>query len=164
MKAIVMIFKLSIFLTLAIPFRLQAQNPIVAAIKTNRGNLYYPRSVERFYRQNDYQLVWIALDTVKTHAAEAMLMLDCVKLYGLSRNDYHPKQLIYDQLHKLKEPGGTDEEKVLYDILLTDATIRLMNDLHFGKLNPVYSRAKIDRGMQFKAGDALKAGIETRIF
>ncbi|MDB5022250.1 MAG: L,D-transpeptidase family protein [Mucilaginibacter sp.] len=57
-----------------------------------------------------------------------MLMLDCVKLYGLNHHDYHPKQLIYDQLHKLVEKVGTKAEKARYDILLTDAMIRLVND------------------------------------
>jgi murein L,D-transpeptidase YcbB/YkuD len=164
MKALIIMFKLSILLILLIPLQLKAQNPIAIAIKKNRANLYYPRSVERFYKQNNYQLVWIAPDTVKTHASEAMLMLDCVKLYGLNHLDYHPKQLIYDQLHKLVEKGGTKAEKAHYDILLTDAMIRLMNDLHYGKLNPVYTSAKIDRGVRFRAEKELQIAIESTAF
>ena len=164
MKAAILIFKLSILLSLAVQLRLQAQNPIVTAIKKSRVSLYYPRSVERFYKQNGYQLVWIAPDTVKTHASEAMLMLDCVKLYGLSHADYHPKQLLYDQLHKLIEKGGTKAEKAHYDILLTDAMIRLMNDLHYGKLNPVYTSAKIDRGVRFRAEKELQIAIGNTTF
>jgi murein L,D-transpeptidase YcbB/YkuD len=164
MKATMLIFKLSIFISLAASLRLQAQNPIVSAIKKNRVDLYYPRSVERFYKQNGYHLVWIAPDTVKTHASEAMLMLDCVKLYGLNHLDYHPKQLVYDQLHKLVEKGGTKAEKALYDILLTDAVIRLMNDLHYGKLNPVYTSAKIDGGVGFRAEKELHTAIESTAF
>ncbi|MDB5144917.1 MAG: hypothetical protein JWQ66_3630 [Mucilaginibacter sp.] len=156
--------KLSILIILLLPFRLQAQNSIALTIKKSRASLYYPQSVERFYKQNGYQLVWIAPDTVKTHASEAMLMLDCVKLYGLNHNDYHPKQLLYDQLYKLVEKGGTKAEKARYDILLTDAMIRLMNDLHYGKLNPVYIAAKIDKGVEFKAEEELQKAIENTEF
>jgi murein L,D-transpeptidase YcbB/YkuD len=164
MKTILAIFRLLLFVVLFIPFGLQAQNSIVAALKKSRVALYYPRSVERFYKQNGYQLVWIAPDTVKTHAWEAMLMLDCVKLYGLSHTDYHPKQLVYDQLHKLVEKGGTKAEKAHYDILLTDAMIRLMNDLHYGKLNPIYTSGKIDRGVKFKTEEELQLAIEGQAF
>jgi murein L,D-transpeptidase YcbB/YkuD len=163
-RAIALLLKLSIFILLLIPFELCAQNPIASSIKGNRKNLYYPHSVERFYKQNGYQLVWIAPDTVKTHASEAMLMLDCVKLYGLNHNDYHPKQLIYDQLHKLVEKGGTKADKASYDIFLTDAMIRLMNDMHYGKLNPVYTAPKIDRGVEFKADEELQKAIASTEF
>ena len=164
MRAAPLMFKLSIFTILLLPLQLWAQNPVKFAIKKSKVNLYYPRSVERFYRQNGYRLVWIAPDTVKTHASEAMLMLDCVKLYGLSHKDYHPKQLLYDQLHKLVEKGGTKAETARYDILLTDALIRLINDLHYGKLNPVYTAAKIDKGVEFKAGEELQRAIESIAF
>jgi len=164
MKASVIMFKLSILLILLIPSQLKAQSTVALAIKKNRANLYYPLSVERFYRQNGHQLVWIAPDTVKTHAWQAMLMLDCVKLYGLSHADYHPKQLIYDQLHKLVDHGGTQAEKADYDILLTDAMIRLMNDLHYGKLNPVYTTVKIDRGVRFRAEKELQIAIQSSAF
>ncbi len=164
MKATVIMLKLSIFFILLISLQLKAQNPIALAIKKNRSNLYYPHSVERFYKQNGYKLVWIAPDTVKTHAWEAMLMLDCVRLYGLSHNDYHPKQLTYDQLHKLVDQGGTQAEKAHYDILLTDAMIRLMNDLHYGKLNPVYTAIKIDHGVRFRAEKELQIAIQSTAF
>jgi murein L,D-transpeptidase YcbB/YkuD len=164
MKAPMIMFRLSIFILLLLSFQVRAQNPVALAIKRNRADLYYPHSVERFYKQNDYKLAWIAPDTVKTHAWEAMLMLDCVRLYGLSHMDYHPKQLIYDQLHNLVEQGGTDAEKARYDILLTDAMIRLMNDLHYGKLNPVYTTRKIDHGLRFKAWKELQMAIESQKF
>jgi L,D-transpeptidase YcbB len=163
-KAAVIMFKLSIFLILLTPLQLQGQNSIDLAIKKSRANLYYPRSVEWFYKQNGYKLTWIAPDTVKTHAWEAMLMLDCVKLYGLSHNDYHPKQLVYDRLHTLVEQGGANTEKALFDILLTDAMIRLINDMHYGKLNPIYTAVKIDRGVSFKAGKELQLAIESQDF
>ncbi|GAC1312602.1 MAG: hypothetical protein NVSMB24_34430 [Mucilaginibacter sp.] len=51
---------------------------IIKAITAKSPGLYFPASVKRFYENNGYQLTWIAPATVKTHASEAMLMLDCV--------------------------------------------------------------------------------------
>jgi hypothetical protein len=41
------LFRLSLFIVLQMPFRLSAQ--IQQALKMERGNSYYPISVERFY-------------------------------------------------------------------------------------------------------------------
>ncbi|WP_259067355.1 hypothetical protein HDF24_12250 [Mucilaginibacter sp. X4EP1] len=151
------LFRLSFFIALLMPFRLIAQ--IQHVLKMDRSNLYYPLSVERFYRQNGYQLAWIAPDTVKTHAWDAMLLLDCVKQYGLNHEDYHPKQLLYSQLHKLIAQKDSPEDAAAYDILLTDAMIRFINDLHYGKLNPVYTIKKIDIGVKFKADRELLSAL-----
>jgi murein L,D-transpeptidase YcbB/YkuD len=147
--------KLLLFIILLISVQVKAQNPIVTGIESIRGNLYYPRSVERFYRQNDYKLAWIAPDTVKTHSWDALLLLDCVRQYGLFHDDYHPKELLYDTMHRLIEKGSTDAEKARTDIFLTDAMIRFINDLHFGKLNPAYAKTGIDKGSHFKADNVL---------
>ena len=121
--------------------------------------MYYPHEVARFYKQNGYKLAWIAPDTIKTHAWDAMLLLDCVRQYGLNHNDYHPKELLYDTLHRLIEKTGTDAEKARFDILLTDAMIRFMNDLHYGKLNPVYTRLIIDRRAAFRVDSVLSIAL-----
>jgi murein L,D-transpeptidase YcbB/YkuD len=156
------IFRLFFFIVLLMPLRLNAQ--IKRTLEKERGALYYPISVERFYQQNGYQLAWIAPDTIKTHAWDAMLLLDCVKQYGLNHGDYHPKQLLYPELHKLIDHKGIPEEAAAYDILLTDAIIRFINDLHFGKLNPVYTTEKIDNGVQFKAESELLIALQGNDF
>src|SRR6187402_1169849 len=152
-KAISLLFKLTVMLV--IPLQIMAQNPVTDAIKRNRAGLYYPNSVERFYKENGYNLAWIAPDTIKTHAWDAMLLLDCVLHYGLSHADYHPKQLQYVTLHKLINQKGTADENASYDVLLTDAMISFINNLHYGKLNPDYSPTKIDAGTNFKADKEL---------
>jgi len=157
-------FRLSLFIVLLIPFQLKAQNSIISAIKKQRAILYYPRSVERFYKQNGYKLAWIAPDTVRTHAWDAMLLLDCVRQYGLNHEDYHPNLLLYPTLHKLIEQKRNSEEKAIYDVLLTDAMIRFINDLHYGKLNPVYTRAKIDQGTRFEAYAVLLLASQSNNF
>ncbi|HAL81172.1 MAG TPA: hypothetical protein DCO83_02190 [Mucilaginibacter sp.] len=67
----------------------------------NEKHLNYPASVARFYQQSGYKLSWIAPETVKMHASEAMLMLDCVMQYGLNPPDYHPGELLYEKLNDL---------------------------------------------------------------
>jgi len=122
---------------------------ISAIIKTSiaRSNgLYFPASVKRVYENNGYQLIWIAPATVKTHAAESMLLLDCVLQFGLNYADYHPKFLTYQKLKSLTEnfDKQSNSEKAEFDVVLTDALITYMNHLHYGKLNPYYPADKIE--------------------
>jgi len=121
---------------------------VVSALATPKNELYFPLSVERFYEKNDYKLVWVAPDTIKTHVSDAMLLLDCVLHYGLSHKDYHPNDLTYDKLSELRAMASKadDPEKARFDVLLTDAMITFINNLHYGKLNPDYLAAKIDSG------------------
>jgi len=148
------------------PLQLKAASDtaISRALNSSRQNLYYPRSVERFYKANGYKLTWIAADTVKTHIWDAMLLLDCIRQYGLNRKDYHPKQLLYPELHKLIQQNKQDEATAMYDIFLTDAIIRFINDLHYGKLNPVYKTRNIDKGTKFKAYLVLTAALNSSDF
>jgi murein L,D-transpeptidase YcbB/YkuD len=147
-----------------VPFRIWGQADIVVAIKSIKATLYYPNSVERFYRQNGYKLAWIAPDTVKTHAWDAMLLLDCVKQYGLNHEDYHPKQLLYPLLHQLIEQKNNTKETAIYDVLLTDAMVRFINDLHYGKLNPLFPPDQVDKGVSLKAEKVLSNALQGNAF
>jgi len=132
------------------------------------NELYYPHSVERFYRQNGYKQTWIAPETVKTHASEALLMLDCSLQFGLSYADYHPKYLTYEKLNLLTQKfnAQSDDEKAAFDVMLTDALITFMNHLHYGKLNPEYPASKIDDGNigGFDAAMALSTVLSQKDF
>ena len=161
---IITVAKLIIMLLLWLPLQLRARTPIRQIIQQNKSSLYYPRSVERFYKANGYQMAWVAPDTVKSHVYDAMLLLDCVRQYGLSHADYHPKQLLYLTLQKLVKSQGTKDEEAAFDILMTDAMIRFVNNLHYGKLNPVYTPAKLDRGVKFKADAALLVALKSTNF
>jgi len=112
--------------------------------------VYYPASVLRFYQRNGFQPVWVNTGKNPKQTWEAMLMLDCVLQFGLSHDDYHPKDLSYDLLHKILEKPLiiSDAEKAKYDVLLTDAVITFMNHLHYGKLNPDFTADKIDAGIR----------------
>jgi len=121
--------------------------------------LYFPNSVKRFYDANNGDAAWVKEGSNPKQTWEAMLLLDCVLQYGLSHDDYHPKELLYKPLHEmLEEPGKVgNSDKAKFDILLSDAMITFMNNLHYGKLNPVYYTDKIDAGLMlpFRAEDAL---------
>jgi murein L,D-transpeptidase YcbB/YkuD len=121
--------------------------------------LYFPNSVKRFYDANYGEAAWVKEQSNSKQTWEAMLLLDCVLQYGLSHDDYHPKELLYKPLHEmLEEPGKiSNSDKAKFDILLSDAMISFMNNLHYGKLNPVYYTEKIDAGLMlpFHAEDAL---------
>jgi len=121
--------------------------------------LYFPNSVRRFYEANNGDAAWVKEGSNPKQTWEAMLLLDCVLQFGLSHNDYHPKELLYKPLHEmLEEPGKVgNSTKAKFDILLSDAMITFMNNLHYGKLNPVYYTGKIDTDLMlpFHAEDAL---------
>lgn len=145
---------------------------ITASIKSQlaaqRNDLYFPNSVERFYRHTGLKLAWIAPDTVKTHATDAMLLLDCVVTYGLKHADYHPDQLLYDKLKLLRSSTGpvSNRQKAMFDILLTDAILAFENNLHYGRLNPNYPAAKIDSGIKggFNAEKVLINALKSQQF
>ncbi|WP_419701557.1 L,D-transpeptidase family protein [Mucilaginibacter sp. NFX135] len=117
--------------------------------------LYYPKSVQRFYQQNRFKPAWIKPQSGTGPAWQTMLMLDCVLQFGLSHADYHPQELQYSRLHDILDiPGKVKPDlQARFDIMLTDAAITFMNYLHYGKLNPEFSASRIDKGidMEFEA-------------
>jgi hypothetical protein len=72
---------------LLLPFRIKAQNLVAGAIKQHVEQLHYLHSVECFYQQEGFRLVWVLKDTVKTPAWDAMVLLECALQYGLNPSD-----------------------------------------------------------------------------
>lgn len=101
--------------------------------QTRQSKLYYPKSVNRYYHQNGFQLMWIKSKDQAKQTWEAMMLLDCVLQFGLSHADYHPKELIYDDLRTMINSTGkvTVGAQTRFDVLLTDAIITLVNHLHY---------------------------------
>lgn len=136
-------------------------------LRNNKNDLYYPETVKRFYKQADHKFLWVLPDTVKNHTWEAMLMLDCVLQFGLNHKDFHPEKLLFDRLHKLIDHYDTVSytEKAKFDVLLTDAMLTFINQLHYGKLNPDYPAVKIDREkVDFRADQALFNAFQSKDF
>ncbi|TCD04415.1 hypothetical protein EZ449_17410 [Pedobacter frigidisoli] len=142
-----------------------AQNPVISFTKEGETNelisqetkmqlvecknvLNYPKSVERFYKINSYKLSWVNKLNHNRQLAPAMLILDCVKQFGLNRDDFHANNLLYKQIETLAEvpemlSGG---QRAIFDVLMTDAMITFMNHLHYGKFNTSLTPTKIDDG------------------
>ncbi|ASU31968.1 L,D-transpeptidase scaffold domain-containing protein [Mucilaginibacter xinganensis] len=137
----------------ALTGRIGEDTSVTANIKVMLNNnklkpsLYFPGSVKRFYNQRDFSPNWVNPKENTKQTWEAMLLLDCVLQYGLAHEDYHPREILYDKLHTILENPEkvSNSEKARYDILLTDALITFMNHLHFGKLNPEFTPARIDQ-------------------
>jgi L,D-transpeptidase YcbB len=117
-------------------------------LKSSELNLYYPKTVSRLYQEKKFKPLWIKPQGGEGEAWQAMLLIDCVKQFGLSYADYHPKELLYDQLHNIldtpKKVSITKQAR--FEIVLTDAIITFINHLHYGKLNPYFTMGQIDAG------------------
>ncbi|MDP9077034.1 MAG: L,D-transpeptidase family protein [Bacteroidota bacterium] len=128
--------------------------------------LYYPKSVMRFYGQINFQPAWIRPQNGEGQTWQAMLLLDCVLQYGLSHDDYHPKELLYDKLHNILDTPGkvSISEQAHFEITLTDAIITLINNLHYGKLNPEFSATWIDADNKnsFRAEAGLSLALQQK--
>lgn len=146
--------------------------PIAESLKSqltsHKNDLYYPKSVARFYQQNGYRLLWLAPGSIRTPATEAMLMLDCVFPFGLAYEDYHPDELLADKLYYFSthfDQTGNDR-KSSFDILLTDALLYMINNLHYGKLNPDFPASYLDTASanEFIASQLLRSAIQGKGF
>lgn len=129
---------------------------------SNELNLYYPNSVKRFYQKSNFTSPWLKPQSGTGATWQAMLMIDCVLQFGLSHDDYHPHELIYSELHNIFEKPGTVsiQKQARFDIMLTDAIINFINNLHFGKLNPDFPPAIVDNASTgFSAVDVLTIAL-----
>ncbi|MEO5891293.1 MAG: L,D-transpeptidase family protein [Ferruginibacter sp.] len=134
----------------------------------NGDGLYYPKSVARFYADNRFESIWVKTGTNLKPTWEAMLIIDCVLQFGLEHSDYHPDELLYPTLHAMLDTPAnfSNARKARFDIMLTDALINLMNHLHHGKLNPVFTADKIDADTlaNFRAEAALANALHQNDF
>lgn len=112
------------------------------------NTLNFPVTVKRFYTQNPSAAQWIKDDENIKPTTDAMLLLDCVRQYGLKKENYHPKELTYGLLHDVlsKENMASNEQKAMFDILLTDAMVSMIYHLHYGAFNPVLTSKILDSG------------------
>lgn len=130
--------------------------------------LTYPNSVKRFYAEKKFQSIWFQNHSKPTKTWESMLLLDCVLQYGLSKDDYHQGELLYPKLREMmNDPKKViAKDKARFEIVLTDALLTFINDMHFGMANPIFSRAKIDNGNidSFNAETVLANAFEAKDF
>ncbi|MDO3643683.1 L,D-transpeptidase family protein [Mucilaginibacter sp. L3T2-6] len=127
------------------------------------SQLYFPKSAIRFYTVRGFRPAWLnpAGGDIKT--LQALKIINCVSQYGLSCTDYH-----LDELPDGRPPGIADTagkavalRRARYEILLTDAMLTLINNLHFGKMNSDHPSGRIDRDStgKFQAGQILQTAL-----
>ncbi|WAC39403.1 L,D-transpeptidase family protein [Pedobacter sp. SL55] len=115
---------------------------------TDTALLNFPKTVERYYQAKAFRLSWVEKGHWNAKTAIAMMLLDCVRQFGLDPQDYHPNELLYSRLALLEQyPDSLSEVgRRAFDEFLTDAVITMINHLHYGKFNPFYSASEIDNG------------------
>lgn len=141
---------------------LKTSNPITSLLaeNTNLTKLHYPQSVIRFYAKNNAEYAWFDVGEKSGQSELAMLLLEYSYRFGLSLSDYHLDVISLEKLRKLRDKPTetTQKEKAMFDILMTDALITFINNLHFGKYNPSYSSSYIDTNdiKEFRAENVLQ--------
>lgn len=127
--------------------------------------LNFPNTVKRYYISNTFEANWLRPAQNIGSTASAMLLLDCVRQYGLQRTTYHPQALDYVQMYAVlnTEKRCSAQQQVEFEVMLTDAMISMINHLHFGAYNPYLSNLVIDNGIadQLKAEDFLRNAINS---
>jgi murein L,D-transpeptidase YcbB/YkuD len=152
-----------------LPTKVQRDTSISAEIKiqlddlSNEGLFHFPHSVSRFYRSYNFQPIWVTPGSDPRRTWEGVLLINCVLQFGLCHADYHPKEIDYARLRTILEhPEQVNNyEKARFDLMITDALITFINHLHYGKLNPYFTAAKVDAGTDtgFNAGKTLTLAL-----
>jgi len=137
-------------------------------LDAGKALLNFPKTVERYYQTKSFRLSWVEKGQKNANTETAMMLLDCVRQFGLNPADYHPNELLYSKLKILTESPDSliEGERTIFDLLLTDAIITMMNHLHYGKFNPGFSKQEIDNGnlSRFNADFALFRIINSKDF
>ncbi|MFD0940224.1 L,D-transpeptidase family protein [Pedobacter boryungensis] len=112
--------------------------------------LNFPNTVKRFYEKSNFETNWLTSEENSGPTVMAMLLLDCVKQYGLQLRDYHPEILTYEKLHNLFSVNSqiSTAQKIEFELMLSDAMVSMINNLHYGAFNPTLNRFSIDNGIK----------------
>lgn len=118
-----------------IPGAIAAQFSDLAAQTTpaiGASPLAAPQILQQFYARRDFAPVW-------DQGRRAQALIDAVRdsgEEGLSPADYHFSELVR-RWFEVAGGGATDPQRAQFDLLMTDAAIRLGYHLWFGKVDPV---------------------------
>ena len=88
-----------------------------------------PDFIQSFYALRNHDVAWLGKSTEKQLFTEIVASQD----HGLRPEDFH-----LDTLTSLREAARTGDRAAVaeYEIVATDAAIRLLHHLYFGKVNP----------------------------
>ena len=85
--------------------------------------------VPRFYEQRDFAPAWTQLDAVNELLAE----LEKGVAQGFNQSDFHLPELF--ELYATAQ-NGNDADKAKFDVLASDAAVKLIHHVVFGKVDP----------------------------
>lgn len=121
-----------------------ADDPLTAAISTELDTLLDPQvttihgasialseSLRDFYSRRAFRPAWSRSQA----SAQLFQALDDSYQDGLDPQDYH-LSLLRELAAQVQQPGATSSLRAQYDILLTEALLRLAYHLSFGKVDP----------------------------
>jgi murein L,D-transpeptidase YcbB/YkuD len=91
----------------------------------------WPALIQEFYARRSFHPAW----TSARIAQELQRALEDSRLDGLDPEDYH-LPLLKQLAGEIASPSATDALRAQFDVLSTDATVRLGYHLSFGKVDP----------------------------
>src|ERR1051326_1284662 len=97
----------------------------------------FPRqraSVKSFYEETGYKLAWSENGKPTRQARELVQILNDAEQKGLDSKDYDGGR--WAERVKSLEGGGSEAERVKFDVALTVSGTRYISDLYFGAVNP----------------------------
>ncbi|UOQ96502.1 L,D-transpeptidase family protein [Hymenobacter sp. 5317J-9] len=115
--------------------------------------------VRAFYNPT-YEPIWTTADSLTTDAAAAWQQLSRAAELGLPA-DYLPAALVAlrDSLALPADPGRRSWQRARLELQLSDAVLRLMRDLHRGRLRPQAEPAWARGGAKWQPVAALRAAL-----
>ena len=91
-------------------------------------------SVKSFYEETGYKLAWSENGKPTRQARELIQILNDAEQKGLDSKDYDGGR--WAERVKALEGGGSEAERVKFDVALTVSGTRYISDLYFGAVNP----------------------------
>lgn len=98
--------------------------------------LYYPEMVGKFYADRFFQPAWLQNGQLSCEGYELRYQVQQSRFDGLLPEDYHLNILneLFENAAEEDDEGASHEMAIL-DIMLTDAYMRLVTHLYFGKVD-----------------------------
>ena len=98
-------------------------------LEESSDSLYNREAVSNFYEENDYEPVWNSRELREN----LFRNIENIEAEGLFFEDYHGEKLqnLFRSLN-----SNSDEANTSLEVLLTDASLKLIDHLATGKLNP----------------------------
>ncbi len=112
--------------------------PVKEASPSEGSSLASAELLPRLYETRDYRVIWEQDSSVR----ELFRELDQGVAHGFSPSDFHLPDLL-GQFEKAKSGGAW--EKATFDVLATDAALKLIDYSVFGKVNP----SQLDKDWNF---------------